>query len=142
MTRGSSFVIPSGAIMGAAPLLTEDEVALYNLLQLVVKDQYLVLAQVPLWSFIAVDADRRARARILRHMALKRVDFVLLHPGSCRVEYVVQIAPDSLRQEEAERQRVIESVLNAASIKLMTLQSKKSYSLPDLTARLELTAEQ
>jgi len=54
----------------------------------------------------------------------------------------VQIAPDSLRQEEAERQRVIESVLNAASIKLMTLQSKKSYSLPDLTARLELTAEQ
>lgn len=142
MKRAPSFVIPSGTIIGAAPLLTEDEVALYNLLQLVVKDQYLVLAQVPLWSFIAVDADRRARSRILRHMALKRVDFVLIHPGSCRVEYVVQIAHDPLRHEEVERQRVIESVLNAASIKLMTLQSKKSYSLPDLTARLELTAEQ
>lgn len=140
--RASPFVIPPGAVISAAPLLAEDEIALYNLLQLVVQERYLVLAQVPLWSFVAVDADARARSRILRHMALKRVDFVLIHPGSRRVEYVVQITHEAPRLDEAEGQRIIESVLNAAGIKLMKLQSKKSYSLPDLTARLELTADE
>lgn len=137
--RASPFVIPPGAVIRAAPLLAEDEIALYNLLQLVVQERYLVLAQVPLWSFVAVDAEARARSGILRHIALKRVDFVLIHPGSRRVEYVVQITHEVPRLDEAENQRIIESVLNAAGIKLMKLQSKKSYSLPDLTARLELT---
>lgn len=140
--RTSPFVIPPDAVISAAPLLTEYEIALYNLLQLVVQERYLVLAQVPLWSFVAVDADSNARSRILRHIALKRVDFVLIHPGSRRVEYVVQIEHESPRLDEAENQRIIESVLNTAGIKLMKLQSKKSYSLPDLTARLELTTDE
>jgi hypothetical protein len=137
--RASPFVIPPGAIISATPLLAEDEIALYNLLQLVVQERYLVLAQVPLWSFLAVDAEARARTGILRQIALKRVDFVLIHPGSRRVEYVVQVTHEAPRSDEAESHRIIESVLEAAGIKLMKLQSKKSYSLPDLTARLELT---
>ncbi len=140
--RTSPFVIPPGAVISAAPLLGEDEIALYNLLQLVVQERYLILAQVPLWSFVAVDADARARSGILRHIALKRVDFVLIHPGSRRVEYVVQIAHESPRHDETEGQRIIESVLDAAGIKLMKLQSKKNYSLPDLTARLELATDE
>ncbi len=140
--RATPFVIPPGVAIRSAPLLGEEEIALYNLLQLVVQERYLVLAQVPLWSFVAVDADARARSGILRHIALKRVDFVLIHPGSRRVEYVVQIAHESPRPDEREGQRIIESVLDAAGIKRMTLQSKKSYSLPDLTARLELTTDE
>ncbi len=138
-TRASPFVIPPGAVISSAPLLADDEVALYNLLQLVVQERYLVLAQVPLWSFVAVDAKARARTGILRQIALKRVDFVLIHPGSCRVEYVVQVTHEAPRQDEVESHHIIESVLEAAGIKLMKLQSKKTYSLPDLTARLELT---
>jgi len=137
--RASPFVIPPSAIITAAPLLAEDEIALYNLLQLVVQERYLVLAQVPLWSFVAVDAEVRARTGILRQIALKRVDFVLIHPGSRHVEYVVQVTHEAPRRDETESHRIIESVLEAAGIKLMKLQSKKSYSLPDLTARLELT---
>jgi hypothetical protein len=137
--RASSFVIPPDAVISPAPLLAEDEIALYNLLQLVVQERYLVLAQVPLWSFIAIDGEARARTGILRHIALKRVDFFLIHPGSRRVEYVVQVTHEAPRRDETESHRIIESVLGAAGIKLMKLQSKKSYSLPDLTARLELT---
>lgn len=140
--RASPFVIPPGAVIRAAPLLEEDEIALYNLLQLVVQERYLVLAQVPLWSFVAVDAQARARSRILRHMALKRVDFALIHPGSRRVECVVQIAHEAPRLDEAEGQQIIESVLNAAGIKLVKLQPKKSYSLPDLTAQLALASDE
>lgn len=140
--RAKPFVIPRGAVISSAPLLGEEEIALYNLLQLVAQERYLVLAQVPLWSFVAVDTNSTARSNMLRHMALKRVDFVLIHPGTRQVECVVQIAQETPRPDETENLRVIESVLNAAGIKLMMLQSKKSYSLPDLTARLQLTTDE
>lgn len=136
------FKIPHGAGISTIPLLGKEEIALYNLLQLVVQERYLVFAQVPLWSFIAVDAGESSRSQILRHIALKRVDFVLIHPGTCLVECVVQIEHESPQPGEAEGQHIIESVLDAAGIKLMKLQSQKSYSLPDLTARLELSIEE
>lgn len=140
--RVAPFVIPRGTVISSAALLAEDEIELYNLFQLVAQERYLVLAQVPLWSFVAVEANATARSNILRHIALKRVDFVLIHPGSRHVECVVQIVHEAARLAETENQRIIESVLNAAGIKLMKLPSKKSYSLPDLTARLQLTTEE
>jgi len=136
------FVIPPDAVISPAPLIVEEEVALYNLLRMVVQEQYLVFTQVPLWSFIAVDAPDTVRSDVLRHLALKRVDFALVHPGSCHVEQVVQIEQESPQPHQAERQRVIESVLDAAGIKLMKLRSKKNYSLPDLAAQLGMNAEE
>lgn len=136
------FAIPSGVTIGPVRLLTEEEVALYNLLRMAVQEHYLVFSQVPLWSFVSVEAVGKTRAHVLRQIALKRVDFVLVHPGSCRVERVVQIERESSQPHQHERQSVIESVLDAAGIKLTTLQPKKSHSLPDLTARLGVAAEE
>lgn len=136
------FAVPPGVTIGSARLLAEEEVALYSLLQLAVQERYLVLSQVPLWSFVEVEGKAKARSDVLRQIALKRVDFVLVHPGSCRVEQVVQIEHESPQLHQTERQHVIESVLDAAGIKLTKLPSKRSYSLPDLAARLELTGEE
>lgn len=138
----SPFVIPRGVTIAPTPFLADDEVALYNLLQMAVQEHYLLFCQVPLWSFVTVEAAGKMRAHVLRQIALKRVDFVLVHPGSCRVERVVQIERESSDHHQADRRRVIESVLDAAGIKLTTLQSKKNLSLPDLTARLGITAEE
>ena len=134
------FVIPTSVTIEPARLLTDEEVALYSLLRMAVQEHYLVFSQVPLWSFVAVDAKGKVRSHVLRQIALKRVDFVLVHPGSCRVERVVLIERDSSHPDN--RQHVIESVLDAAGIKLTKLQLKKSHSLPDLTARLGITAEE
>lgn len=138
----SPFVIPPGVTVESARFLADEEVALYNLLQMAVQEHYLVFCQVPLWSFVTVEAAGKMRAQVLRQIALKRVDFVLVHPGSCRVERVVQIERESSEQHQADRRRVIESVLDAAGIKLTKLQPKKTHSLPDLTARLGITAEE
>ena len=97
-----------------------------------------MFSQVPLWSFIEVEAGEKMRSDILRRIALKRVDFVLVHPGSCRVEQVVQIEHESSQPHQAERMHVIETVLDAAGIKLTKLQPKQGHSLPNLTARLGL----
>jgi Protein of unknown function (DUF2726) len=140
--RTAPFAIPSGVTIGSARLLEEEEVALYSLLQMAVQERYLVFCQVPLWSFVEVGAEASVRSELLREIALKRVDFVLVHPGSCRVEHVVQIERESSPPYQDKRQHVIESVLKAAGIKLTTVQPKKSHTLPDLTTRLGITAEE
>ena len=138
----SPLAIPLGVTIGSPPLLEKEEIALYGLLQMAVQERYLVLSQVPLWAFIEVEAGEKMRSEILRQIALKRVDFVLVHPGSCRVEQVVQIEHESSQPHQAERQHVIETVLDAAGIKLTKLQPKQSHSLPDLAARLGLAEEE
>lgn len=138
----SPFAIPFGVTIGPVRLLAEEEVALYGLLQMAVQERYLVFSQVPLWSFVEVEAVGTVRAQVLRRIALKRVDFALVHPGSCRVEQVVQIERESSQPDQDERQSVIESVLDAAGIKLTKLQPKKSHSLPDLAARLGISEEE
>jgi hypothetical protein len=138
----SSPVLPPSVTITPAPLLTEADVLLYNLMRMAVQDHYLVFAQVPLWSFVSVEGMGKARSQVLNHMALKRVDFLLVHPGSRQVEQVVQVEDASPRPHQAERQRVIESVLDAAGIKLVKVQSKKSYTIPDLAALLGLEVEE
>jgi hypothetical protein len=137
----ASPVLPPGVTIASAPLLTEVEVFLYNLMRLAVRDHYLVFAQVPLWSFVSVEAMGKARSQVLNQMALKRVDFVLVHPGTRQVEQVVQLEEASPRPPQAERQRVIESVLDAAGIKLVKLRPKQSYTIPDLAVLLGLESE-
>lgn len=140
--QSADFTLPSGVSLISAPLLTDTEISLYNLMRMAVQDRYLIFAQVPLWSFVSVEAMGKARSRLLNHMALKRVDFVLVHPGSRHVEQVVQIEDASPGANQVERQRVIESVLNAAGIKLVTVRSKQSYTIPDLTVLLGLAGEE
>jgi hypothetical protein len=103
----SPFVIPPGVTVESSRFLADEEVALYNLLQMAVQEHYLVFCQVPLWSFVTVEAAGKMRAHVLRQIALKRVDFVLVHPGSCRVERVVQIERESSDHHQADRRRVI-----------------------------------
>ena len=139
--QASPFAIPPDVTIRSTRLLEKEEIALYSLLQMAVQERYLVFSQVPLWSFVEVDAVEKVRSDILRRIALKRVDFALVHPGSCLVEQVVQIERESSQPHQAERQRVIESVLDAAGIKLTKLQPKQNHSLPDLTDRLGLAEE-
>ena len=138
----SLLAFPPGVTIGSTPLLEKEEIALYSLLQMAVQERYLVFSQVPLWSFIEVEGGEKMRADILRQIALKRVDFVLVHPGSCRVEQVVQIEHESSQPHQVERQHIIETVLDAAGIKLTKLQPKQAHSLLDLTDRLGITAEE
>ncbi len=139
--RPESFALLPEVSIASAPLLTEVELSLYNLIQMAVQDRYLVFAQVPLWSFVSVQATGNAQTNVLKHMALKRVNYVLVHPGSRQVEQVVQIEDVLSDHYGQERQRVIESVLDAAGIQLVMVQSTKSYTIPDLAALFGLVAE-
>ena len=131
--RTTPFAIPSGVTIEPIRLLEEEEIALYSLLQMAVQERYLVFSQVPLWSFVEVDAEATVRSALLREIALKRVDFVLVHPGSCRVECGAIERQSShliMTNDSASSNRCS----TQPGIKLTTLQPKKSHTLPDLTA--------
>jgi hypothetical protein len=134
----TAFYLPPETVVTSDPVFTETELSLYNLLQMAVQDRYLVLAQIPLWSCVSVETPEKTRSGLLNHLALKRVDFALVHPGTRHVEQVVQIDDASADPSQVERQRVIESILDAAGIKLVQVRAKKSYTIPELTGLLGL----
>jgi len=100
---------------------------------LAVEDHYLVFARVPLWSVVSVEAEGKARSQVLRQIALKQLDFVLVHPGTKVAEQVVLIEEGVPPQPlEVTRRRETHAVLQAAGITLTTLKSHTSYTVPQL----------
>ncbi|MBI3807246.1 MAG: DUF2726 domain-containing protein [Nitrospirae bacterium] len=128
-----SFVLPPSVTLRPQPLLTDTDLLLYNLIRLAVEDHYLVFARVPLWSIVSVEAEGKARSQVLRHIALKQLDFVLVHPGTKAAEQVVLLDEGLPPQShEVIRRGKIQSVLKAAGIKLITLKPHTSYTVPQL----------
>ncbi|MEW6542786.1 MAG: DUF2726 domain-containing protein [Nitrospirota bacterium] len=135
--------VPEGLILQAQPVLTETEASFYNLLRLAVQDQYLVFAQVPLWCLVDIGgSDRATRTAFLNRIALKRVDFLLLHPGTLTVAKVVEL-DDQTRTtpQKRERDRLVEGILQKAGLELVRLDARMAYTVPAL-AELLGTAEE
>ena len=138
--QSGPFVLPLGAVLRPKPLVGEKALLLYNLIRLAVEDRYLVFAEVPLLSFLAVEAEGGSRLEVLRHLALKRADVVLVHPGSRMVEQVVQLIdglPD-LESSDASR-REVQRILHTAGIRVTTLSVQPSYTVQELERLLGMS---
>ena len=122
------------------PLLTKDEAAFYNLLKLTVEDRYLVLAQVPVWCLVDVQAkDPKARSTFLNTIALRRVDFVLVHPGTLATVKIVELDDPAVSAAQKQaRNKLIDGVFKEAGIALVRLRNPGSYTAPTLAAALGL----
>ena len=135
--RSETFVLPPGITLRPQPLLTDTDLVLYNLIRLAVEDHYLVFARVPLWSVVSVEAEGKARSQVLRQIALKQLDFVLVHPGTKAAEQVVLLEEGSPPQpHEITRRLNIQSVLQAAGITVTMLKPHTSYTVPQLAQLL------
>ena len=136
------FVLPPGVTLRPQPLLTDADLILYNLIRLAVEDHYFVFARVPLWSVVSVEAEGKARSQVLRQIALKQLDFVLVHPGTKAAEQVVLLEEGfPLQPHEVIRRQEIQSVLQAAGITLTTLKPHTSYTVPQLAQLLGVADE-
>lgn len=141
--RNEPFVIPPGVTLRTQPLLTDTDLLLYNLIRLTVEDHYLVFARIPLWSIVSVEAERPARSQVLRQIALKQLDFVLIHPGTKAADQVVLVEEGTPpHPHEVARMREIQSVLQAAGITLTTLNPHTSYTVPQLAQLLGVSNDE
>ena len=137
--RLAPFTLPLGAVLRPQPLLGERELLLYNLIRLAVEDRYLVFAQVPLWSFLAVESEGESRLEVLRHLALKRADVVLVHPGSRVVEQVVQFEEGESASDPAGQRREVQRILHTAGIRVTMLNVLPTYTVQDLERMLGMS---
>ena len=141
--RKEPFVIPPGVTLRPQPLLTDTDLLLYNLIRLAVEDHYLVFARIPLWSVVSVEGERPARSQVLRQIALKQLDFVLIHPGTKAAEQVVLVEEGvPLHPHEVTRRREVQSALQAAGITLTTLNLHTSYTVPQLAQLLGVSNDE
>ncbi len=141
--KNKALVLSSGVRLRPQPLLTDRDLLLYNLIWLAVQDHFLVFARVPLWSIVSVEGDKKARLQVLRKIALKQLDFVLLHPGSKLVEQVVLLEEGLPPQpEEVSRRREIQLALQAAGIGLVILDARTSYTVSQLAQLLGLGSDE
>jgi hypothetical protein len=133
----------AGIMLRAQPVLTKDEAAFYNLLKLTVQDRYLVLAQVPVWCLVEVQAnDPKARTAFLSQIALRRVDFILVHPGTLATVLIIELDDPALPQAQKEaRNTFIDSIFREVGIPLVRLQNPGTLSVQALAAALGLDAE-
>lgn len=136
--RAEPFTLQSGVTLKPKTFLTDRELLLYNLVRMAVQDRYLVFAHVPLWTIIAVEAEDELRRALLRRLALKRADFVLVHPGSREVEQVVQLEEDTPYDEARDTQeQEIQLALQAACIRVTILKRHTNYTIQELQQLLE-----
>ncbi len=144
LPRLQGALIPRGVILRPQPLLTKSEATLYNLLQLAVQDHFLVFPQVPLWCLVDVSTpDLKARNALLSKIAFRRVDFALVHPGSLEVAKVVEINhQDQGFIQNRTRKEMVQGVLKAAGIEVLTLQAEETYAVPDLAKILGTATEE
>lgn len=136
--------LPPGLALRPQPLLTPAEASLYNLLTLTVQDQFLVFAQVPLWSLVEITAeDRRQRAAFLNQIALRRADFALVHPGSLAAAKIVEVElPDGGDDRSQARRHLMDAVCSQAGLELIRLDGTATYTVPELAAALGLAQEE
>ena len=136
--RARPFVLPLGVVLRPQPFLVERQLLLYNLVRLAVEERYLVFAQVPLWSFLAVDAEGQSRLDVLRYLALKRADLVLVHPGSRIVEQAV-LFEDAESTDPSSASRELQRILHAAGLRVTTLNVRPNYTVQELERLLGIS---
>jgi hypothetical protein len=136
------FTLPKNVQLESQPLLTDGELLLYNLVRMAVQDHYLVFARVPLLRVLRIEAEGTSRLRMLRRVALKHLDFVLVHPGSRKVEQVIQLDEGSEDEREKAKRQEIQTMVQAAGIRLTMLKTDYRYTVQQLETMLGISAHE
>ena len=132
-------LIPPGVSVARQPVMTKSEAQFYNLLRLTVQDEYLVLSQVPIWCLVTLQSgDETARRELMGQIALKRVDFVLVHPGTLIVEKVIEFERRGNSPRQQHRDRLLEALFKQAGIPHVRISPHHLYTTRALATALGL----
>jgi hypothetical protein len=138
-TTGRQTSLPAGIELTAQPFMSKAEAAFYNVLRLTVQDEYLLFAQVPLWCVVNVTATNpKTRVKFLGQIALKRLDFVLVHPGTLTVAKVIEMEDTPASTQRQVRNQLVEDTLKAVGIDVVRLTLNRIYTIPDLASALDI----
>ena len=132
--------LPGGPSVISRPLLSKTEATLLNLIRLAVQDNYLVFAKLPVTSVISItEEEEAARRTILKSIRAVRLDVALVHPGTlCSVKAIQFVEGEASSAQATDRDRVVDSVLQAAGIEMVRLELHTTYTVAKLVDLLGL----
>ena len=133
--------VPDGVSLRAKPMLSKREADFYNVLRLAVQEQYLIFAKVPLWSLVSASPkeprEDAGTTAFLKRLVMRRMDFVLVHPGTLAVDTVVQLENGArVVDGKPVQDGLVQNVFRAAGIKLVRVKTERSYTAPALATLL------
>lgn len=136
--------LPETVAAEARELMDESDVTLLNLLMLVARDRFLVLAKVPLTRLLRLqvrdDFDAQIVAKAIRGIT---VDFVLLHPGTRRPARAVFVErPDARSPLWRERRLWLDMLFHEAEIEVSRLDRDGRYNVEHLADLLGITDDE
>ena len=124
----------------ARRLLNESEVALFNLVHLVIRDRYLLLAKVPVRSLLQLNVDEDlAKRNVARAIRTMTIDLVLIHPGTrLPVKAVVIRKSGQCVFSSKSLDHLMQTLFRQAEIEVIRLDHDAQYSVERLTELLGL----
>jgi len=136
--------LPETVAAEARELMDESDVTLLNLLMLVARDRFLVLAKVPLTRLLRLqvrdDFDAQIVAKAIRGIT---VDFVLLHPGTRRPARAVFVErPEARSPLWRERRLWLDMLFHEAEIEVSRLDRDGRYNVEHLADLLGITDDE
>lgn len=125
-------------------LMDQQEVMLFNLLHLIIRDNYLLVAKVPfsilIHIIVQVDSDRRLLLKSIRNIL---VDFVLIHPGTLMPIKVIMIESEEENTNLSLLQKnMMEIILREVGMEIIYLNINAQDSPERLTELLGLKEEE
>jgi len=136
--------LPETVTAEARELMDESDVTLLNLLMLVARDRFLVLAKVPLTRLLRLrvrdDFDAQIVAKAIRRIT---VDFVLLHPGTRRAARAVFVErPEARSSLWRERRLWLDMLFHEAEIEVIRLDRDGRYNVEHIADLLGITDDE
>ncbi len=136
--------VPESVTAQPRQIMDDSDVALLNLLSLVVRDHFLVLAKMPLRSLMQFhvrdDAEARVVAGAVRNIT---VDFVLVHPGTRRVvKALFMKKPGGNPSSWHGRHPWLDRLFRDAEIEIVRLDQEIWYNVEQLTELLGIKDEE
>ncbi len=125
------------------PLLLPTEATLFNMIRLVVQDNYLIFAKLPLLTVLTIhQSNRHAYKSILKTIQHVRIDVALVHPGTLHLEKVIRFShPERSTTQSEKREQLVTTLLESADIAIIPLELGTHYTMPELTNLVGLAEE-
>ncbi|MGD9850685.1 MAG: DUF2726 domain-containing protein [Nitrospirales bacterium] len=146
-SKESPMMIPSESgetVVSPRQILSSEEATLFNLVKLAAQDHFLVLGKLSLLQLVSfLEKDEEARRALMRNIQTLRLDVVLVHPGTRQAQTVIKFRKEKEGSAGVdERERLMETILKSAGIRLVGLSVDQTYSVEQLVGLLGLAEEE
>lgn len=130
-------------VVSPRQIFSSEEATLFNLITLAAQEHFLVLGKLSLLQLVSfLEKDEEARRALMRNIQTLRLDVVLVHPGTRQVQTVIKFRKENQGSAAAdERERLMETILKAAGIRLVGLSVDQPYSVEQIVGLLGLAEE-